>query len=315
MESNFLDPVFWFFCLGFVAGCFKSDLHVPPVIRDTIGIYLLLSIGLKGGKELHGSPLADLLLPICLTLALGVVIPVIAYSALRKLGRFGPVDSAAVAAHYGSTSVVTFAVAQAYLVRIAVPYENYAVVLLVVLEVPAIIVGILLAKTGMNDGKVRWADTLQEVFLGKSVLLLVGGLAVGLVNGPEALEPTAPFFEAPFKGILSLYMIGMGVSASERLGELRKTGPFLVVFAIVMPMVSGLLATLGASAIGMGLGGTVLLATLAASASYIAAPAAVQIALPKANPTYYLVASLGITFPFNITLGIPLYYWMATVIL
>ena len=311
MESNYLDPVFWFFCLGFAAGLAKSDLRVPAEIRDAIGIYLLLAIGLKGGEKLHGSDLGPLVLPVLLTLALGVVIPVIAFAVLGRLGRLPRVDAAAVAAHYGSTSVVTFAVAQNFLLRAGVDYEAYAVVLLVVLEVPAIIVGILLAKIGAESRATRWSDTLQEVFLGKSVLLLVGGLAVGIINGPQALEPMSAFFSAPFKGVLALYMVSMGVAASERIREMKQAGAFLAGFAVVMPLVSALMATLGASAIGMSVGGTMLLATLAASASYIAAPAAVQIALPRANPTFYLVASLGITFPFNITLGIPLYYWLA----
>lgn len=307
-----LDPVIFFFFLGLLGGLAKSDLDIPDQINHAISIYLLLAIGLKGGIALHGSALAPIALPAAGTLALGIITPVIAYAALRRLGKFSGIDSAAIAAHYGSTSVITFAVALNILSRSEVFYEPFMVVLLVILEIPAIIVGLLLARLTHASNNVHWTETLREVVLGKSVLLLVGGLIVGWINGPERMADINQLFLEPFKGVLALFMVGMGVAAAKRLGDLRQAGPFLVIFAIVMPLLASLLGISIGQLCGLSYGGCVLLGVLAASASYIAATAAVRVALPEANPGYYLVASLGITFPFNVILGIPLYQRFAT---
>ncbi|MGF1657216.1 MAG: sodium-dependent bicarbonate transport family permease [Verrucomicrobiales bacterium] len=306
-----IDPVIFFFLLGLAGGLAKSDLDIPDQINNAISIYLLLAIGLKGGVQLFGSDLGPVGVPALGTLFLGCTIPIIAYFVLKKLGRFSGVDSAALAAHYGSTSVITFAVALNVLQRQEVEYESFMVVLLVILEIPAIIVGLMLARLTHATSTVHWSETLREVALGKSVLLLVGGFIVGWVNGPERMADINRLFIDPFKGVLALFMVGMGVSAARRLGELKKAGLFLAVFAIVMPIVSATLGILVGKLCGLSLGGTVLLGILAASASYIAATAAVRVALPDANPGYYLVASLGITFPFNVLVGIPLYQAIA----
>lgn len=307
-----LDPVIFFFLLGLAGGLAKSDLDIPDQINNAISIYLLLAIGLKGGIKLHGADLHPVLLPALGTLTLGLIIPVIAYAALRRLGRFSGIDSAAIAAHYGSTSVITFAVALNVLSRQGTPYEPFMVVLLVILEIPAIIVGLMLTRLTHASSNVHWSETLREVVLGKSVLLLVGGFIVGWINGPERMADINRLFLDPFKGVLALFMVGMGVAAARRLGELRTAGPFLIGFALLMPILSSFLGISAGMLCGLSYGGCVLLGVLAASASYIAATAAVRVALPEANPGYYLVASLGITFPFNVLLGIPLYQRLAT---
>lgn len=311
MLENLLDPIILCFALGVASGLLKSDLRLPAALYETLSIYLLLAIGLKGGVELAKSPLAELVLPTLLTAALGIVTPVVAYVVLRRLGRFDRPDAAAIAAHYGSVSAVTFAVVLSYLARIGVPFEGYVTVLLVVLEIPAIAVGILIARLRTASGPMRWGALLHEVFLGKSIYLLAGGLLVGFLAGPARMEAVSPLFFGLFKGALALFLLEMGIIASQRVADLRRTGAFLVAFGVGMPLVNGALGALGGLAAGLSPGGTTVLATLAASASYIAAPAAMRIAVPSANPTLYLTAALGITFPFNVILGVPIYHWMA----
>lgn len=306
-----VDPVLFFFILGLAGGLAKSDLQIPKEITDAMSIYLLLAIGLKGGIQLHSTGLGQVWWPLLLTVGVGVIIPVVAFVVLRKFGKFSVADAAALAAHYGSTSVITFAVAQAYLANRDVEHEPEMVVLMVAMEIPAILVGLFLARILQGGHKVPWLHSLREVVLGKSVLLLLGGLLVGMVNGPERLRETNWFFTEPMKGVLALFMVGMGVAAAHRLAEVRQAGLFLVCFAIVMPIVSALIGIVSGIAAGFSQGGVLLMAVISASASYIAAPAAVRVALPEANPGYYLVASLGITFPFNVLVGIPLYFQMS----
>ena len=313
MIENLLDPVVLCFAAGLLAGVLRSDLKLPPALYDTLSIYLLLAIGLKGGVELSQSPLAALVGPVLGTLALGILIPVASYALLHRLGRFKRVDAAAIAAHYGSVSAVTFAVVLAYLARLAEPYESYVTVLLVVLEVPAIGVGIVLARLAdQKRGKMAVGQLAHELFLGRSIYLLLAGLAVGYLAGPERTEGIAPVFFGLFQGALALFLLEMGLVASRRLGELRSSGVFLVAFGIAMPLMAGLVGAGTATLVGMSIGGATVLATLAGSASYIAAPAAMRIAVPEANPTLYLTASLGITYPFNILVGIPIYHEMAS---
>jgi hypothetical protein len=311
--DNLLDPVVLCFVVGLVAGLLRSDLRLPEPLYETLSIYLLFSIGLKGGVELARSNASEVILPSLATLMLGMIIPVIAYNVLRRLGRFDRPDAAAIAAHYGSVSAVTFAVVLSYLARIAVTYEAYVTVLLVVLEIPAIAVGILIARIRTAKGGLKWGALLHEVFLGKSVYLLVAGLLVGCIAGPGRTDAVAPLFFGLFKGALALFLLEMGIIASRRIADLKKAGPFLLGFGVAMPLLSGALGVLLGVASGLSPGGTTVLATLAGSASYIAAPAAMRIAVPKANPTLYLTASLGITFPFNIVLGIPIYHWMSVI--
>ena len=305
-----MDAIPFFFLLGFVARLARSDLKIPGQLYEALSIYLLLAIGLKGGMELARQDAQGLIPQALSVMVLGAVIALIAFTVLYKLGKFDRFNAAAIAGHYGSVSVVTFAVAADYLIARDISFEAYLPLFLVLMEMPGIAIGILLARMGGDFRSVRWGALGHEIFLGKSMVLLGGGLLIGWVAGPSGLAPLEPFFFDLFKGVLCLFLLEMGLVAASQAPALRTSGLFLAVFAIVMPVVS---ATLGAALgafIGLSAGGTLLLATLAASASYIAAPAAMRIAVPEANPGLSITAALVVTFPFNILIGIPLYHWI-----
>lgn len=318
LSANLLSPAVLFFVLGVVATLAKSDLRFPEALYATLTIYLLVAIGFKGGSAIAKAGLATIWKPTLLAMSLGMVIPLLTYPALRFLGRLPSVDAAAISAHYGSVSAVTFIAATNYLRHIQLPYQEYSSAFLAVMEAPAIIVGVVLGRLGDTGARSIWItvrEAVREAVLGRSVVLLVGAMLIGWATGPKGAETTAGFFVAPFQGILALFLLEMGMVAARRFGDLRKVGPFLLGFGLVAPVLNALLGLLLARSIGLDRGTGVLLATLAASASYIAAPAAMRLSLPEANPTFYLTASLGITFPFNITVGLPLYLEMARRIL
>ncbi|HSN72640.1 MAG TPA: sodium-dependent bicarbonate transport family permease [Steroidobacteraceae bacterium] len=299
------DPVVWFFVLGFVAGLARADLRLPTAVYELVSMVLLLAIGLKGGVELARQPVAGLLPEIVLVIAIGVVLPLIVFPIARLVGRLAREDAAALAAHYGSVSVGTFAVVVAYLATREIEYERQAPLWVVLLEVPAIIVGILLAQR--RGAGTRWGPLLRELLLGRSIVLLVGGLAIGWLSGAGGLGGIDKLFFDLFKGVLALFLLEMGLIAAAEVGGLRRHGPFLIGFGVAMPCVAATLGAAVAWLLGLSPGGTIVLATLAASASYIAAPAAFRTAVPRANPALSLAASLAVTFPFNILVGIPLY--------
>lgn len=306
------EPVVLFFVLGVVAGLARSDLKIPAAIYEALSIYILLAIGLKGGVELARHALTDLVLPSLFIILIGALIPLVAYPILRYLGKLSRPDSASIAAHYGSVSVVTFSVGMTLLGHEQLDFEGYLIVFLVLLEMPALVIGVILARLG--EGPVQWKKLLHEVFFGKSIYLLVGGLVIGYFAGPDGIKPLDKVFFDLFKGILALFLLEMGLVAAVRIADLRAYGAFLAGFAVVMPLFSAGLGTVAGWMLGLSVGGTFLLATLFASASYIAAPAAMRIAVPEANPALSIGASLGMTFPFNIFLGLPIYLWMARLI-
>ena len=301
-----MDPIILFFLLGLAAGLLKSELRLPSAVYEFVSILLLLSIGLKGGVELARQPFLDLLPSILAVLVMGLAMPLVAFPLLLLLGRFKRADAASIAAHYGSVSVGTYAVAVAWLAAREITYDPHLPLLLVVLEVPAILVGIVLAR-GISR-ETRWGEVAHEVFLGKGIVLLLGGLLIGWLSDPDALKGIEPLFFDLFKGILAVFLLEMGLIAAARFGSLRQHGLFLVAFGVAMPLFGSVLGALIGTALGMSGGGVMLLATLAASASYIAVPAAMRISVPEANPTLSLTASLGVTFPFNVLVGIPLYW-------
>ncbi|MDD2160948.1 sodium-dependent bicarbonate transport family permease [Pseudomonas sp. MIL19] len=303
-----LDPVVLFFVFGLVAGLLKSELKLPPALYETLSILLLLAIGLHGGVELAEQASWQLLGQAGLVLGLGVVLPLLAFAVLRGLG-FDRVNAAAVAAHYGSVSAGTFAVVVAYMLAKGIEFESYMPLFVAILEIPAILVGILLAKGLARD--TDWGELGREIFLGKSIMLLLGGLIIGAIAGKEGIKPLEPLYTSMFKPVLAFFLLEMGLIASGQLGALKQFGLRLLGFALLMPLFGALIGALLARFMGLSLGGTAVLATLAASASYIAVPAALRLALPQANPSLSLTASLGITFPFNILLGIPLYLMLA----
>jgi len=309
VQLSLLSPMVLAFVLGALARMAKSDLRFPEAVSAILSIYLLFAIGLKGGVELAKAPLATLWAPTLATLVLGVAIPLWCYALLRRPGGFSIADAAALAAHYGSVSAVTFTAAVTFVDAVGTPAESFLPALMAILEVPAIVIALLLARRSLGQGS--WRAGLHEVLTGKSVFLLGGGLLIGAIAGPQGFAQVKPFFVDPFKGVLALFLLDLGTIAAARFSDLRKTGPFLLGFGVLMPLVNGLAGVWLGDLAGLSLGGATVLGTMAASASYIAAPAAVRAALPEANPGYYLTASLAITFPFNLVVGIPVYYRLA----
>ncbi len=303
------EPVILFFLLGAFAGLVRSDLRIPAVLYESLSIFLLLAIGLKGGVELARYAIGDLLFAAACVVLAGALIPLLAFPILGRLGKLPRADAASIAAHYGSVSVVTFAVGSTYLMGQGEAAEGYLTVFLVLLEFPALMIGIWLARRGAPGSD--WGKVLHEVFAGKSIVLLLGGLLIGWVAGSDGIKPLDRLFFDLFKGMLAIFLLEMGLVAASRLGDLRRAGAFLIAFAIFMPLFAGGLGVLTATLLGLSVGGAALLATLYASASYIAAPAAMRIAVPEANPALSIGASLGVTFPFNLIVGIPTYYWLA----
>jgi hypothetical protein len=314
LVMSLLSPMVLAFLLGMAASLMKSDLKIPPEIYTAMTIYLLFAIGLKGGAKLDGVSLAEFWKPLTAALILSMAIPVWSYAILRKFCRLDGVNSAAMAAHYGSVSAVTFGEAIAFLQFAKVDYEPYVAALLAVMEVPAIILAIFLVGKKSLDasgGGAGAGAVIRELLTSKSIVLLVGGLLIGLLAGKEGTAQVAPLFEDPFRGVLTLFLLEIGLVTGRRLGDLKHAGWRLVVFGIAMPFAHGLLGVWLGHLSGMGVGGSTVLGTLAASASYIAAPAAVRVALPAASPAIYLTSSLAVTFPFNVVVGIPLYFSFA----
>jgi len=300
------------FLLGVLAASLKADLRLPDAVYQATSMYLLIAIGLKGGVALRESSLSEVAGPVVATLILGIVVPILAFVILRLMTRLGPIDRGALAAHYGSTSLVTFTAALVFLEASSISYEGFVATLLTILEIPGILVGLLLAGRAMGGGEKRdWSEALREVLLGRSVLLLAGGLVIGFIAGPSGYAGVEPFFTGLFTGVLALFLLEMGVLAGRRLGALKQAGIGLPIFAIGFPVLAGTLGIIAGLLAGLSTGGAMVLGVLAASASYIAAPAAVRLALPEANPGISLTASLGITFPFNLVVGIPLYLFIA----
>jgi hypothetical protein len=316
--TNLRTPAVLAFAIGVVATLIKGDVKLPDPVAQAISMYLLVAIGAKGGVAIAEAGISDVIGPAAGTLALGVVTPVIAFGAFRHLGRYGVVDAAALAAHYGSVSLVTFAASLTFLDRLEVTSEGFLPGLLALLEVPAIVISLMIAKrlTSDRDGPAAggMGHVVRHAFTERSVLLLVGGLLIGGVGGTSGWDKIEPFFGAPFNGVLTLFLLQMGVVAAAQLRGLRSAGFRLVLFAVAIPVVHGALGAAVGSLVGLSPGGATVLAAMAASASYIAAPAAVSMALPQANPAIYLTAALGITFPFNVALGIPLYHEIALLV-
>lgn len=320
--ANLSSPPILCFALGALAVAIRSDLRLPDGLFTMLSFYLLFAIGLQGGVKLREAGLVALIGPVGAALALGVTIPFATYALARGPGRMTVSDAAALAAHYGSVSAVTFAATTAYLDLAGIPYDGYVAALLAVMEAPGIIVAIALAKrAGIAAGSVGAPEHgaarppeqhwLHELAAGRSVLLLVGGLAIGAIAGPSGYQPVKPLFGDLFRGLLCLFLLDLGMTVASRVRDVGRSGLFLVVHGVAMPVCAAVAGLLLAWAAGMAAGSAIVLATLAASASYIAAPAAVRSALPTANPGLALTASLVITFPFNLVVGIPLYRAMA----
>jgi len=300
-----------FFVLGLLASLARSDLSIPEAIAKGMSLYLMLAIGFKGGASVAQNGVdATLLWSLLAGVVLSAAIPLIAFGALTLTTSLPRVDAAAIAAHYGSISIVTFLAAVQALQTAGIAHEGYMVAVAAAMETPAIIVALWLARKGgggMDSG------TLREVLLNGSIVVLLGSFAIGWITGAEGLKSIAPFIVDPFKGVLCLFLLDMGLIAGRGLRDARSSLTLpLVGFGIYMPLIGAVLGLVAAHLIGLSLGGTALFITLCASASYIAVPAALRLALPEARPAIYLPLSLGVTFPFNLTLGIPLYLTLAS---
>lgn len=302
--QNLVSPIVLAFLLGALARWVKSDLEIPDAIYQGISIYLLFAIGLKGGIAMAETPLDALVLPVGATILLGVITPITAFFFLKSFARLDRINASAAAAHYGSVSAVTFVAAIDAAKSAGLPAEGFMPALVAVLEVPGIIVALLFAKQSRGGG-IKAA--LHELVVGKSIFLLLGGLAIGALCGPTKMESVTPFFIDPFKGVLCLFLLELGMVAAKRVRDVREAGWRLIVSGCLLPLFHGLLGTLVGHLVGLSPGGAAVLGAMVGSASYIAAPAAVRMALPKASPGIYLTLSLGITFPFNLGVGIPVF--------
>jgi len=323
--SNLLIPAVLFFALGVISRLIKSDLKFPPDLAKVLSIYLLMAIGLHGGYELSKADLGTAINSIMWALILGFSLPIIGYFSLVVTRKVSPLDAAAISAHYGSVSAGTFLTAIAFLDNSGIEYESYPLIMLAVMESPAIIVGLLLAAMARKqlakaDGKTLVKDEdddtggfkglMHEAFTNGSVVVLIGSMVIGAISMPSGIESLKPFIDEIFMGVLCLFLFEMGMEAARRIKEFKKVGVPLALFGVLMPLVGGVVGSLvGYNVLGFSVGGATLVAVLGASASYIAVPPAMRLAVPEANPSFYLTLSLGITFPFNVLIGIPLYYW------
>ena len=315
--QNFLDPAILFFVFGLVAGTLRSNLEIPPAIARFLSLYLLMSLGLKGGFALAKSGLtADVVVSLTCAMALAVVVPAIGYALLvRRLSRF---DAAAIAATYGSVSAVTFITAVGFAERHGLAFGGYMAVALVLMETPAIIMAVVLANI-VRSQAARQADDapvaptsvgkiLHEAFTDGAQMLLLGSLLIGFVTGADGKKMLDPFIGQIQKGILAFFLLDMGLLVARRARDLRANGAFLSAFGILVPLFNAALAAMFSRLFGLGLGDAFLLSVLGASASYIVVPAVLRYAIPEANAGLYFGMSLVITFPFNIAIGIPLYF-------
>lgn len=310
--ANLISPIILSFALGLLAALARSDLTIPEAVAKGMSIYLLFAIGFKGGAAVAANGVdAKLLAAVGVGIVLSFGLPFIAFALLKVLTRLSALDAAAVAAHYGSISIVTFVAATSVLQGSMIPSEGYMVAVAAAMEAPAILSALWLVARSGGTGKME-PGLLREILLNGSIVLLVGAFVIGGVTGEKGLAQIAPFIVTPFQGVLCLFLLDMGLIAGRGLRQAKGivTLP-MVAFGIAMPMIGSLLGLALGMLVGLSLGGVVLMMVLSASASYIAVPAAMRVALPKANPAVYLTLSLGVTFPFNLTLGIPLYLALA----
>jgi hypothetical protein len=317
--QNILNPPVLFFLLGMLAVFLRSDLEIPQPLPKLFSLFLLISIGLHGGYELSKSGITmDVMKGLLLAILMASIVPIYSFFILKiKLDVY---NSIAVAATFGSISAVTFITGVTYLQTIGVEYGGYMVAAMTLMESPAIIIGLVLAAifarqdtNGEEREKTDWSEIMREAFLNPSVFLLMGALLIGILTGEKGWHSMEPFFGDLFKGILALFLLDMGLVAAKRIHDLKKVGGFLIGYAIIMPIFNALIASSLALFFGLSKGDAFLLALLSASASYIAVPAAMRLSVPEANPGIYLPLSLAVTFPFNISLGIPLYYYLINI--
>ncbi|OIJ13595.1 sodium-dependent bicarbonate transport family permease [Anaerobacillus alkalilacustris] len=319
--ANLLSPMILFFLMGILAVLVNSDLKVPSAFYVGYTMIILFTIGIKGGVELRNVSFSEMLPAIFAAVFLSILMLFIAYFVVKKLFRFSIVNSWAIAAHYGSVSAVTFVAGIAFLDKVAVYYEAYMSAILVIMEGPAIILAIIFYKMYVqkngeetNNPNSSLQHVVKEAFFGKSIFLLLGGIFIGFVAHTDGLIKIQPLFGDLFYGVLCIFLLHMGMIATQSIKQMEKLNPLSFMFAFILPIIGGTIGVLVGNVIGLSLGGAFILAILTGSASYIAAPAAIEQAIPKASSGIYLGSALGLTLPFNLIIGIPYFYWVATML-
>ena len=309
LAANLLQPIVLAFVLGAIGGFLKSELELPEAVIKLLSIYLLFSLGLTGGRELAKAEMGTVLPLMGVTLLMTFAIPSVVYLVTRRLGRMDISNAAAIAAHYGSVSTATFFASMTFAAAMATPAPGYMAAMVALMEF-GVIYSLAIARvaTGRQGGGVRSAELFLSVVRGRGILLLAGGMVIGAVATDKQWGQISPFYEGLFRGMLMLFLLEMGITAARQLKAFREVGIFMVGFGMLMPLVNGLVGVTLAHAVGLEVGGAFVFGAICASASFIDAPAACRASLPEANPGIYLTASLGVTLPFNLIVGLPLYF-------
>ena len=315
--TNLLRPIVLAFLLGTLAGAVKSELELPEAVVKLLAIYLLFSLGLTGGRELAKAGLAEVWPLLGITLLMTFGIPSLAYVVTRRLGRMDISNAAAIAAHYGSVSSATFFASMSFATAMGTPAEGYMAAMVAIMEF-GVIYSLALARVAMGRASgqgLQAAELFLSVIRGRGILLLMGGMLIGYIASDRQWQQISPFYDGLFRGMLMLFLLEMGITAARQIKAFRQAGVFMTGFGVLMPVVHGLIGVTLAHLVGLSVGGAFVFGAICASASFIDAPAACRASLPEANPGIYLTSSLGVTLPFNLLLGLPLYYqyavWLA----
>jgi hypothetical protein len=315
--TNLLQPIVLAFLLGTLAGAVRSELELPEAVVKLLAIYLLFSLGLTGGRELARAEIGAVWPLIGITLLMTFGIPSLAYLVTRRIGRMDISNAAAIAAHYGSVSTATFFASMSFATAMGAPAEGYMAAMVALMEF-GVIYSLALARIAMgraNGQSVRTAELFMSVIRGRGILLLLGGMLIGTIATDKQWQQISPFYEGLFRGMLMLFLLEMGITASRQIRAFRQVGMFMAAFGMIMPVLHGLIGVSLAHLAGLSVGGAFVFGAICASASFIDAPAACRASLPEANPGIYLTASLGVTLPFNLLIGLPLYFqyarWLA----
>ncbi|MGY5150300.1 MAG: sodium-dependent bicarbonate transport family permease [Candidatus Nitrosopumilus sp. bin_68KS] len=337
IQSNLLTPIILFFLFGIIAARIKSDLKIPEAISEFLPIYLLAAIGLHGGIEMRNTGFENMLIPMLVAIGLSLLFTLNHYQILRRLGKFNIFDSYALASTYGAVGAVTFSVGLSFLKNQGVSSEGYLAAILAVLEPVAFILAIFLTNMavskqikakkksfagdnasdidmGLQGTKTKLSQVLHESITGKAIVILLGSIVIGYIIGEDGFISIKIVFDEMFTGAIVIFMIEMGIIAGQRLDDIKKVGIFLTAFAIIMPTFNGIIGVLVATAMGLSLGGAVMFGLLLASASFIAAPAVLRHAIPQANPSLYITSALGITFPYNIIVLLPIMFTISSIV-
>ena len=335
IQSNLLTPIILFFLFGIIAARIKSDLKIPEAISEFLPIYLLAAIGLHGGIEMRNTGFENMLIPMLAAIGLSLLFTLNHYQILRRLGKFNIFDSYALASTYGAVGAVHFSVGLSFLKNQGVTSEGYIAAILAVLEPLAFIMAIFMTNmavskqikakkqsftddlsvdVGLSSTKTNLSKVLQESITGKAIVILLGSIVIGYIIGEDGFEPIKIVFDDMFTGAIVIFMIEMGIIAGQRLDDIKKVGIFLMSFAILIPVFNGIIGVLVATLFGLSIGGAVMFGLLMASASFIAAPAILRYAIPQAKPSLYITSALGITFPFNIIITLPILFTISTLV-